>query len=61
MRSRSSGSNWQVDTFRPNGLSIQISAYNAPTPKSLKRGKQPLITMEELKAIATDPVWLTAR
>ncbi|MET7618425.1 hypothetical protein [Streptomyces sp. NPDC005408] len=52
---------WQVDTFRPNGLSIQVSAYNAPTPKSLKSGKQLLITMEELKAIATDPVWLTAR
>ncbi|WP_328673042.1 hypothetical protein OG905_18500 [Streptomyces sp. NBC_00322] len=52
---------WQVDTFRPNGLSIQISAYNSPSPKSLKSGKELLITMEELKAIATDPVWLTAR
>ena len=52
---------WQVDTFRPNGLSIQVSAYNSPTPKSLKSGKELLITMEELKAIATDPVWLTAR
>ncbi|MFD3437247.1 hypothetical protein ACFWU3_07055 [Streptomyces sp. NPDC058685] len=52
---------WQVDTFRPKGLETQVSAYNAPTPKSLKSGKKPLITMEELKAIATDPVWLTAR
>ncbi|MEU5281521.1 hypothetical protein AB0G87_34510 [Streptomyces asoensis] len=52
---------WQVDTFRPNGLSIQVSAYNAPTPKSLKSGTQLLITMEELKAIATAPEWLTAR
>ncbi|MFE1922412.1 hypothetical protein ACFW91_07610 [Streptomyces asoensis] len=52
---------WQVDTFRPNGLSIQVSAYNAPTPKSLKSGTQLLVTMEELKAIATAPVWLTAR
>ncbi|WP_326651634.1 hypothetical protein [Streptomyces sp. NBC_01750] len=51
----------QVDTFRPNGLTIQVSAYNAPTPNSLKSGKKPLITMAELKAIATDPVWLTAQ
>ncbi|MFD9219889.1 hypothetical protein ACFWDI_07655 [Streptomyces sp. NPDC060064] len=51
----------QVDTFRPNGLTTQVSAYNAPTPNSLKSGKKPLITMAELKAIATDPVWLAAR
>ncbi|MFD5425827.1 hypothetical protein [Streptomyces sp. NPDC127084] len=51
----------QVGVNRVNGLSMIFRAYNAPTPKSAKRGAAPLITLEELKAIALSRTWLTAR
>ncbi|MGA5166411.1 MULTISPECIES: hypothetical protein [Streptomyces] len=52
---------WRVDMLRVNGLQMLVSAYNAPSPKSAKRGAEPLITMEELKAIALSRTWLVAR
>ncbi|MER7111110.1 hypothetical protein [Streptomyces sp. NPDC000229] len=52
---------WRADALRVNGLRMAVSAYNAPTPTSAKRGAEPLITMEELKAIALSRTWLVAR
>ncbi|MFE3493876.1 hypothetical protein [Streptomyces sp. NPDC059175] len=51
----------QVGVNRVNGLSMIFTAYNAPTPKSAKRGAAPLITLDELKTIALSRTWLTAR
>ncbi|MFD7613665.1 hypothetical protein [Streptomyces sp. NPDC059828] len=51
----------QVGVSRVNGLDMIVTAYNAPTPKSRKQGDQPLITLDELKAIALSRTWLTAR
>ncbi|GGU30014.1 hypothetical protein [Streptomyces lavendofoliae] len=52
---------WRADALRVNGLRMAVSAYNAPTPTSAKRGAEPLITMGELKAIALSRTWLAAR
>lgn len=51
----------RVGMLRVNGLELSIGAYNAPSPKSAKRGAQPLITMEELRTIALSRTWLVAR
>ncbi|MDQ0585532.1 hypothetical protein [Streptomyces rishiriensis] len=51
----------RVDALRVNGLWMSVSAYNAPSPTSRKSGASPLITAEELKAIATSRSWLIAR
>ncbi|MEU2154923.1 hypothetical protein ABZ532_07860 [Streptomyces sp. NPDC019396] len=51
----------QVGTSRVNGVEMVITAYNAPTPKSRKQGDKPLITLDELKAVALSRTWLTAR
>ncbi|QJS99235.1 hypothetical protein G9272_01990 [Streptomyces asoensis] len=51
----------RVDALRVNGLWMSVSAYNAPSPTSKKSGAAPLITAEELKAIAISRSWLVAR
>ncbi|MER5197378.1 hypothetical protein ACWD3J_28730 [Streptomyces sp. NPDC002755] len=51
----------RVDTLRVNGLWMSVSAYNAPSPTSEKSGAAPLITIEELRAIAISRSWLLAR
>jgi hypothetical protein len=51
----------RVDALRVNGLWMSVSAYNAPSPTSKKSGAEHLITVEELKAIATSRTWLLTR
>ncbi|MFI1469575.1 hypothetical protein [Streptomyces wuyuanensis] len=51
----------RVDVLRVNGMEISVGAYNAPSPKSAKRGAKPMVTMEELRAIALSRTWLVAR
>ncbi|MFD9395969.1 hypothetical protein ACFWBB_36100 [Streptomyces sp. NPDC060000] len=51
----------RVDALRVNGLWMSVSAYNATSPASKKSGTAPLVTAEELKAIATSRTWLLAR
>ncbi|MFI6038516.1 hypothetical protein ACIBBD_31155 [Streptomyces sp. NPDC051315] len=51
----------RVDALRVNGLWMTLSAYNAPSPTSAKSGTKHLITLEELKEIATSRTWLLAR
>ncbi|MFF8974706.1 hypothetical protein [Streptomyces sp. NPDC014995] len=51
----------RIDALRVNGLWMSVSAYNAPSPTSAKSGAEHLITVEELKAVATSRTWLVAR
>lgn len=51
----------RADALRTNGLWMSISAYNAPSPTSTRSGTAPMITTEELRAIATSRTWLLAR
>lgn len=51
----------RVEVLRVNGLEMAVSAYNAPTPKSKKAGAKPLVTAEELRAVALSRTWLVAR
>ncbi|MEU3508764.1 sigma factor [Streptomyces longwoodensis] len=51
----------RADALRVNGLWMFLTAYNAPSPTSRKRGAEPAVTLNELKAMAASRVWLLAR
>ncbi|MFK4118035.1 hypothetical protein [Streptomyces longwoodensis] len=51
----------RADALRVNGLWMSLTAYNAPSPTSKKRGAEPAITLDELKAMAVSRAWLLAR
>ncbi|CAM5640531.1 hypothetical protein GCM10010329_66750 [Streptomyces spiroverticillatus] len=46
-----------VDTVKPDGRRVVISAFNSDTQHSAPTRKQPALTAEQLKAIALDPTW----
>ncbi|MEU7379002.1 MULTISPECIES: hypothetical protein [unclassified Streptomyces] len=48
---------WSVDTIRPDGRRVVISAFNSGTQESPATRKTPVLTMKQLEAIATDPKW----
>lgn len=48
---------WTVDTLRPNGLRVVISAFNSGSQNKAATRKEPALTMEELRRIALDPKW----
>ncbi|MFE2142491.1 hypothetical protein ACFXA3_12200 [Streptomyces sp. NPDC059456] len=49
---------WTVDTLRPNGLRVVISAFNSGNQNKAATRKEPALTMEELRRIALDPKWV---
>ncbi|MFJ7155129.1 hypothetical protein ACIQUQ_09315 [Streptomyces sp. NPDC101118] len=48
---------WSVDTLRPSGLRVVVSAFNAPTQHAAASRETPALTMEQLRAIATSVKW----
>ncbi|MFF4823574.1 hypothetical protein ACFY20_11125 [Streptomyces sp. NPDC001312] len=48
---------WSVDTIRPDGRRVVISAFNSGAQNTPATRETPALTMKQLKAIATDPKW----
>ncbi|MCB5166023.1 hypothetical protein LG634_14405 [Streptomyces bambusae] len=46
---------WDVDTIRPDGLRIVVSAFNSPAQHLPATRPEPGVTMKLLQEIATDP------
>jgi hypothetical protein len=51
----------RADALRVNGLWMSLTAYNAPSPTSKKRGAEPAVTLDELRTMAVSRAWLLAR
>ncbi|MEU0601097.1 hypothetical protein ABZ484_23080 [Streptomyces sp. NPDC006393] len=49
---------WTVDTIRPDGRRVVISAFNSGAQNTPATRQAPALTMNQLEAIATDPKWL---
>ncbi|MFF8844834.1 hypothetical protein ACF08N_19295 [Streptomyces sp. NPDC015127] len=49
---------WTVDTLRPDGFRVVITAFNAPGQGQDAGRERPALTMEQLRAIALDEKWL---
>ncbi|MEW2175407.1 hypothetical protein AB0890_03615 [Streptomyces sp. NPDC005406] len=47
----------QVDTLRPDGFRVVISAFNAANQNEAATRENPALTLAELKKIATSKVW----
>lgn len=52
---------WRVDVLHPNGLRVTVTSYNAEFPDRPANRTTPPATLEELKAIALDEMWLRVR
>ncbi|MFD5031750.1 hypothetical protein ACFWM0_15230 [Streptomyces sp. NPDC058405] len=50
---------WTVDTVRPDGLRVVISAFNSGTQHGAATRETPALTMEQLTSIATSERWLS--
>ncbi|MFD9406235.1 hypothetical protein ACFWBN_04305 [Streptomyces sp. NPDC059989] len=50
---------WSVDTLRPDGLRVVVSAFNTGSQNEAATRKAPLLTMDRLKEIALSPKWIT--
>ncbi len=48
---------WTVDTLRPDGLRVVISAFNTPAQHQDATRDTPALTMEHLREIALSTVW----
>lgn len=48
----------QVDTIRPDGLRVVISAFNAANQNEAATREEPALTLAQLRKIATSKVWL---
>ncbi|MFJ3883005.1 hypothetical protein ACIPW5_36845 [Streptomyces sp. NPDC090077] len=51
---------WTVDTERPNGERITVSAYNAPKQTGPASRTAPALTLEQLKEVALNRHWKEA-
>ncbi|MFF4832129.1 hypothetical protein [Streptomyces sp. NPDC001315] len=49
---------WTVDTMRPDGRRVVISAFNAPSQITAASRSTPALTMKQLREIALSPQWL---
>lgn len=49
----------QVDTIRPDGLRVVISAFNTANQNEAATREEPALTLTELRKIATSKVWLS--
>ncbi|MFF8269432.1 hypothetical protein ACF059_18855 [Streptomyces sp. NPDC016562] len=50
---------WTVDTLRPDGFRVVVSAFNTSDQNKPATRKTPLLTMDQLKEIALSPQWNT--
>ncbi|MEV7342764.1 hypothetical protein [Streptomyces sp. NPDC093544] len=50
---------WTADTIRTDGRRVVISAFNSGSQESDATRETPAVTIDQLKAIATSPKWLT--
>ncbi|MEK2495184.1 hypothetical protein WN990_37150 [Kitasatospora purpeofusca] len=48
---------WTVDTLRPNGLRVVVSAFNGGSQAAAGTRSAPALTIEQLRAIALAPDW----
>ncbi|MFE8952249.1 hypothetical protein [Streptomyces althioticus] len=48
---------WTVDTLRPDGLRVVVSAFNTPAQHQDATRDAPALTMEQLREIALSTVW----
>ncbi|MEV7602098.1 hypothetical protein AB0O91_32495 [Kitasatospora sp. NPDC089797] len=48
---------WTVDTLHPDGLRVVISSFNSGTQKTPATRKAPVLTDDQMQAIAAAPVW----
>ncbi|MFI5618179.1 hypothetical protein [Streptomyces sp. NPDC051567] len=51
---------WSVDTLRPDGLRVVVSAFNTPKQSGAATRPAPALTMAQLREIALSPQWTTA-
>ncbi|MGW2562623.1 hypothetical protein ACWCXB_25910 [Streptomyces sp. NPDC001514] len=52
---------WSVDTIRPDGRRVVVSAFNAATQHEAATRDEPALTMDQLKSIATSEKWRTLK
>ncbi|MFJ2868597.1 hypothetical protein [Kitasatospora sp. NPDC087314] len=52
---------WTVDTLHADGLRVVISAFNSGSQRTPATRSTPALTNDQLKAIATAPVWKLKR
>ncbi|MFD5466192.1 hypothetical protein ACFWIQ_25650 [Kitasatospora sp. NPDC127059] len=48
---------WTVDTLHPDGLRVVISSFNSGTQQAPATRKTPVLTNDQMQAIAAAPVW----
>lgn len=48
---------WTADLVRPDGFRVLVSSVNAPTEESQAVRPAPILSLDRLKVIATDPRW----
>ncbi|MFJ1868138.1 hypothetical protein ACIOD1_26340 [Streptomyces sp. NPDC088097] len=48
---------WSVDTLRPDGRRVVVSAFNTGDQSKAATRARPILTMEQIRAIALDPKW----
>ncbi|MDH6223403.1 hypothetical protein [Streptomyces sp. MJP52] len=48
---------WTVDTIRPDGMRVVISAFNSGAQHTAATREAPALTMGQLREIATSPEW----
>jgi hypothetical protein len=48
---------WVVDLIRPNGERVVAQEFNAPRQGVAADRSQPVLSIDQLKAIVTDPAW----
>ncbi|MFI6158084.1 hypothetical protein ACIBCA_35970 [Kitasatospora sp. NPDC051170] len=48
---------WTVDTLHPDGLRVVISSFNSGTQKTPATRPAPVLTDDQMKAIAASPLW----
>ncbi|OIJ65165.1 hypothetical protein [Streptomyces mangrovisoli] len=51
---------WTVDTLRTDGRRVVVSAFNSGTQHDAATRAAPALTMQQLRAIALSPQWLSA-
>ncbi|MEV7419302.1 hypothetical protein [Streptomyces sp. NPDC089919] len=50
---------WTVDTIRPDGLRVVVSAFNSGSQSSAATREAPALSIAQLRAIALSPTWVT--
>ncbi|MER5887436.1 hypothetical protein ABT160_26780 [Streptomyces sp. NPDC001941] len=48
---------WTVDTMRPNGFRVVLSAFNAVKQDGTATRSEPALSIEQMRGIATSPDW----